>query len=149
VYTFRSRCDEDNRILLKDAATKIVVNTRGTVGEINPELATLIRYMKDGETGNEYTDKLDREVRLIRNDEKWRHDYMTLAQKFVEQRYVGEHRKTVNQVRRNQAKLGLTEMVDILGVAEDDCNEILELISAHPDWTDDEIADHVMWEEWK
>ena len=70
VYTFRSRCDEDYGIVLNDAATKMVINTNGSLGEISPELATLIRYMKDGETGNDYTEKLDREVRLIRNDEK-------------------------------------------------------------------------------
>ena len=149
VYTFRSRCDEDNSIVLKDAATKIVVNTRGTVGGISPELAALIRYMKDGETGNEYTEKLDREVRLVRNDEKWRHDYMTLAQRDTQNRYIGIHTNNVRLVRKNSGRLTVPDMVEMLDIPEDDCKEILELIAAHPDWTDDEIADHVMWEEWK
>jgi len=26
---------------------------------------------------------------------------------------------------------------------------MLRLLTEHPDWTDDEVADHVMWEEWK
>ena len=149
VYTFRSRCDEDSSIVLKDAATKIVVNTMGTVGEVNPELATLIRYMKDGDTGNEYTDKLDREVQLIRNDEKWRHDYMTLAQRDTQNKYVGKHSLWVEQVRKNSTRFAVKDMEGIFQIPEEDCKEILDLIAAHPDWSDDEIADHVMWEEWK
>ena len=29
IYTFRNRCDEDFEVLLKDEATKIVINTKG------------------------------------------------------------------------------------------------------------------------
>ena len=74
---------------------------------------------------------------------------MTLAQKFAEREHIGIHRNNVRLVRKNSARLTVPDMVEMLDIPEDDCKEILELISAHPDWTDDEIADHVMWEEWK
>ena len=149
VYTFRSRCDEDNALVLNDAAVKLVVNAKGTVGEISPELRTLIRYLNGEAPGDEYTNKLNNEVTSIRSDEKWRHDFMTLGQKFREKEYIGAHKHVVRQVRKSSRKLSLPEMADLFDVPEDDCKEILTLLDAHPDWTDDEVADHVMWEEWK
>ena len=52
---------------------------RGKTGEISRALETLIRYMDSGEAGDDYTEKLNREVTSIRMDEKWRHDFMTPA----------------------------------------------------------------------
>ena len=149
VYTFRSRCDEDNALVLNDAAVKLVVNTKGKTGEISLALKTLIRYMDSGETGDEYTDRLNREVTSIRMDEKWRHDFMTLAQKFTEKEYVGDHKRVVKQVRGSHNEFPVDFLAKILQVPEDDCREIITLLDEHPDWTDDEVADHVMWEEWK
>ncbi len=149
VYTFLSRCDEDNALVLNDAAAKLVVNTKGKTGEISPALKTLIRYMDCGKTGDEYTDKLDREVTSIRMDEKWRHDYMTLAQKMTGQRTIGDHSRVVRQLRKNRNRFTLQELSEVYDVPEDDCKEIITLLNTHPDWTDAEVADHVMWEEWK
>ena len=72
-------------LVLNDAAVKLVVNTKGENRHnlaFIPEIIAhqVIRYMDSGETGDEYTDKLNREVTSIRTDEKWRHDFMTLAQ---------------------------------------------------------------------
>ena len=67
IYTFRRGCDENNALVLNDAAVKLVVNTKGKTGIIFPALKTLIRYMDCGETGDEYTDKLNREVTSIRD----------------------------------------------------------------------------------
>lgn len=136
-------------LVLNDAAVKLVVNTKGKTGEISPALKTLIRCMDSGETGDDYTDKLNREVTSIRTDEKWRHDFMTLAQKMTEQKYMGDHERVVRMVRKNSNRFTLQELSDVFDIPEDDCREIIALLNAHPDWTDDEVADHVMWEEWR
>ena len=149
LYTFRSRCDEEMELLLNDAAAKLVVNTKGFVGEISPELKTLIRYLDSGETGDEYTGKLENEVSSIRADEKWRQDYITLAQKYVERESIGDHRRVVRQIRKNMGKFELSDLADVIIIPMDDCKQIIELIKTHHSWTDDEVADHVMWEEWK
>ena len=105
--------------------------------------------MDSGEAGDEYTDRLNREVTSIRMDEKWRHDFMTLGQKFREREYIGAHKQVVRQVRNNRNEFSVDAMAKFMQVPADDCREIITLLDEHPDWTDDEVADHVMWEEWK
>ena len=62
---------------------------------------------------------------------------------------MGDHERVVRMVRKNSNRFTLQELSDVFDIPEDDCREIIALLDAHPDWTDDEVADHVMWEEWK
>ena len=48
IYTFRNRCDEDYSIILPDEASKIIINTKGTIGDISDELRAVIQYMDSG-----------------------------------------------------------------------------------------------------
>ena len=43
VYTLENRCIEDTSIALGDEATKIILNAKGTVGEVNEELGNVLR----------------------------------------------------------------------------------------------------------
>ena len=72
IYTFRNRCDEDNGVLLEDDATKIIINTKGTIGDISDELKAVIQYLDSGVASTEYTKALDAEVESVKSDEKVR-----------------------------------------------------------------------------
>ena len=74
---------------------------------------------------------------------------MTLAQKMTEQRTIGDHSHVVRQVRSNRNDFSIHNIAKFMQVPIDDCNKIITLLDEHPDWTDDKVADHVMWKEGK
>ena len=78
VYTFENRCIEDTSIALGDEAKKIILNAKGTVGEVNEERGNVLSYMDGSAPNSEYTRALDKAVEEIRSDEKWRREYMVL-----------------------------------------------------------------------
>ena len=75
-YTFKPYCIEDNELLLPDRTTRIFYNLNGTKGNITEEARAVLRYLKNHETSNEFTRELDREVGLIKRNEKWEREYM-------------------------------------------------------------------------
>ena len=97
IYTFRNRSDQDYSIVLDDAATKIIINTNGTLGEVSTELGAVIRYLNSGVVSDEYTKALDEEVAAVKDDKEVRRGYMLEAYAMREE--AGEHKKVVSQIR--------------------------------------------------
>ena len=147
IYTFRNRCDEDFEVLLKDEATKIVINTKGTVGDIGDDLKAVIKYMDTGVASTEYTKALDAEVESVKSDEKVRMQYMLLMEAYAHERTLGDGRRVVRLVRRKMNKLSAADMADMFDISLPECNSIVTMIVEHPDWDDEQIADQVDWEE--
>ena len=85
VYTFRERCDQDMALALHDGATKIFLNTKGTYGDITPELKTFLDYVDSGIVVGDFVSELANAVDSIKRNAKVRHDFMTL------QMYLREH----------------------------------------------------------
>ena len=147
VYTFRNRCDQDYSVILDDEATKIIINTKGTVGEISPELKAVIQYMDSGLTSSEYTKSLDEEVVSVKADEKVRKEYMLLAEAYANERAMGKYETFVSQIRRSSNRFSPQEMADYFNVSEQDCISVLDCIREHPDWDDGQIAEEIYWED--
>ena len=89
IYTFRNRCDEDAEVLLEDESTKIVINTKGSVGDIGEDLKAVIQYMDTGVASTAYTKALDAEVASVKSDEKVRMQYMLLMEAYAHERRMG------------------------------------------------------------
>ncbi len=84
IYTFENRCTQDLRIRLGDDATKIILNTKGTMNDITPEMKQVLDFIDGKGASDEYTRALEKEVESVRKNEKWRLDYMTLQMKYRE-----------------------------------------------------------------
>lgn len=76
IYRFKNLCVDDTTIELKDGAEKIVINTKGWVGEENKELDSFINYVNGGSPRNSYTTELEKEVNTIKRNKKWREAFM-------------------------------------------------------------------------
>ncbi len=79
VYTFENICREEPDLLFGDETVKVIVNTRGEIGEISEELREVIRYLNDGTVSGQYSQELDTAVTAIKSNEERRLEYMTLA----------------------------------------------------------------------
>ena len=143
VYTFENRCREDLEIALGDDATKIILNTKGTVGEISDELKALLRFMDGMEPGSEYTKDLDRAVEEVKADEKWRREFMVMNELVRESRRMGGYAVKVGQIRKNRNRFCSDELADIVIVSPETVTSIITMIDAHPEWNDEEVAESV------
>ena len=90
IYTFQERCTENPNLLLNDGATKVFLNTKGTVGDVPPDLKAFLDYVDCGVVSGKFVKKLDAAVKSIKRNEKVRHDFMTLQMALLEERMEGE-----------------------------------------------------------
>ena len=147
VYTFENRCLEDQSVALGDGAVKILLNTRGHVGEISDELRALLRYMDGFAPESSYTKALDSAVSNVRMDTEWRHEYMRLIDRDMANKRLGEHRKCVAQVRRSRNRFNPEEQASIYFVDLTTVQAILRTIDDNPDWDDERVAENVDFED--
>ena len=141
VYTFENRCKEDLSISLGDEATKIILNTKGSVGEISDELKDLLHFMDGMEPGSEYTKDLEKAVDEVKADERWRREYMVMNELIRENRRMGGYVKTVAAVRRGRGKYSSETISDLMMIAPETVDSISAAIDAHPEWDDEEVAE--------
>ena len=89
IYTFRNRCDEKSEIELGDGRVISFFNCIYEGDDISKDLQILYRYITTGEEGDELTEKLERKVEEVRQNEKWRAEYMKELVIFQELREEG------------------------------------------------------------
>ena len=146
VYTFENRCVEDTSIALGDEATKIILNAKGAVGEVSEELRSVLSYMGGSAPDSEYTRALDKAVEEIRTDEKWRREYMVLNEMLIESRRIGEHRRSIAQVRAFRNEMQMDQLARFAFISPEELKSILNTIDTHPDWDDEQVAENVDFE---
>lgn len=90
IYTFENRCNEDTALTLNDGTIKIILNTKGTLNDVSPEMKRLLDYIDGKGVSDPFTEDLDKAVQAARQNEKWRLDYMTLQQEYRERFQEGK-----------------------------------------------------------
>ena len=84
IYTFENRCIQNLELGLGDDTTKIILNTKGTMDDVTPEMKKLLDFIDGKEPEDDFTRELDEAVQSVRKNEKWRLDYMTLQMNYQE-----------------------------------------------------------------
>ena len=92
IYTFENRCIQNTELGLGDDTTKIILNTKGTMDDVTPEMERLLDFIDGKEPEDDFTRELDEAVQSVRKNEKWRLDYMTLQMKYDEKFEEGMER---------------------------------------------------------
>ncbi len=55
-----------------DDTTKIILNTKGTMDDVTPEMKRLLDFIDGKEPEDDFTRELDEAVQSVRKNEKWR-----------------------------------------------------------------------------
>ena len=84
IYTFENRCIQNPELSLLDGTTKIILNTKGIMDDVTPEMKRLLDFIDGKEPEDDFTRELDEAVQSVRKNEKWRLDYMTLQMNYQE-----------------------------------------------------------------
>lgn len=90
IYTFENFCKEDTSLTFGDGTVKIVLNTKGTMDDVSPEMKRLLDYIDGKGVSDAFTQDLEEAVQSVRQNEKWRLDYMTLQQEYRERYEEGK-----------------------------------------------------------
>ena len=147
VYTFENRCREDLSITLGDQTTKIILNTKGTTGEISDELKSLLHFMDGMEPESPYARDLKQAVKEVKADEKWRREFMTMNELLLDTKRLGGYAVKVNQIRKFRERFSKEELSEFCMVTPELMEEIFSALDEHPDWEDEQIAENVDFDE--
>ncbi len=78
-YTFKSVCIEDKTCILGDGTTKIFFNAKAAESEKDVETRAFLGYLLNGKSCDTFTDKIDSLVARLKDNERFRSEYMAGA----------------------------------------------------------------------
>lgn len=91
IYSFENCCMEDQSLKLNDETTKIFLNTRGVMDDVDEEMKELLSYVENStdtyvaKTKSELVHQLHDRVNRIKQDKRLEVEYMTLYEIFKEE----------------------------------------------------------------
>ena len=118
MYTFTNRCHEQDGLELGDETVRIFLNTKGTRGEVDDDIARFLAYV-DGKTAEgEFTQTIAAEVERVKQHDETRVEYMTLQMAIKEHMREAVEEKQVEHIRIVMEKLNMTvkQAMDFLNV---------------------------------
>ena len=89
VYTFKKRCLEDLELELPDKATTMILNTKGTHGEISKDLKSFYDYVNNHIVTTDFTKQIDDEISYLKLDTKVRREFMLMEARLLDERREG------------------------------------------------------------
>ena len=116
IYTFENRCIEEDGLTFGDETLKVIVNTKGTVGEISEGLKEVLVYLDQGIATGEYTRQLDEAVRLVKASEERRHEYMVMMIHDMEVREEGREEEKIIGTIETYREIGLDDQTIIKNI---------------------------------
>ena len=119
IYTFENRCIQNPELSLLDGTTKIILNTKGIMDDVTPEMKRLLDFIDGKEPEDDFTRELDEAVQSVRKNEKWRLDYMTLQMNYQEKYEQGIEQGNKQAALRmiEAGKLSYEDMISQLEIS--------------------------------
>ena len=153
-YTFHARCDEDPDLILKDGATRIFLNTRGTnAEEVSEELIQFLNYMEQSALNVDIPDtnknllKIHKHVRQIKASEeigvkfmqRWEEDAMLKREGREEGQILAQMSITRFQFLTKHKTPEL--IAEDLGLSLEFVQKFCDLLVMYPKKSDAELVD--------
>lgn len=116
-FTFRNRCDEDRNIALKDGAVKILLSTKGTMNDVEPDVKKFLDYVNGVLSNDEFVQEIDQEIKKLKKDKAKGLSYMTYEMKIREERKEG-YKKGQKETEMRVALTGLKKGMSLSDIIE-------------------------------
>ena len=129
IYTFENRCSEDTTLTLNDGTVKIILNTKGTLDDVSPEMKRLLDYVDGKGVSDTFTRDLEEAVQSARQNEKWRLDYMTLQQEYRERFREGKIEGKIEgkvEILYEELHMTVAEIAEKLVISEEQVQKIVD-----------------------
>ena len=89
VYTFKKRCLENLELELPDEATTMLLNTKGTHGNISKDIKSFYDYVNNHIVTTDFTKQIDDEISYLKLDKKVRREFMLMEARLLDERREG------------------------------------------------------------
>ena len=76
LYTFETKCVEDDNLKFDDKIKKLFFNTTADLSSLPQSTQNMLSYINTGKALDEATEKIDIAVKNAREKEEWRREYM-------------------------------------------------------------------------
>ncbi|WP_337361275.1 Rpn family recombination-promoting nuclease/putative transposase, partial [Phascolarctobacterium succinatutens] len=90
VYTFKKRCLENLELELPDEATTMLLNTKGTHGDISKDIKSFYDYVNNHIVTTDFTKQIDDEISYLKLDTKVRREFMLMEARLLDERREGK-----------------------------------------------------------
>ena len=67
IYTFENLCLENKDLRLKDGATKIFLNTKGVIGDVDAEIIAFLQYVDGVVSDNSLVQEIEQEIQKVKS----------------------------------------------------------------------------------
>ena len=152
VYTFENLCLEKKELSLKDGTQKIFLNASAVDGEygekMSPKLRTFLRYLKTKQPSDDFTKRLEAQVKKAKTSAKWRLEYMKLELKMYEMREEGreegEMRKLISLIKKKLfSGKDIERIEEEVEESVDTIQPIVDTLMEHPGYDEDEVYERL------
>ena len=90
VYTFKKCCLENRELELPDEATTMILNTKGTHGNISKDIKSFYDYVNNHIVTTDFTKQIDDEINYLKLDTKVRREFMLMEARLLDERREGK-----------------------------------------------------------
>ncbi len=119
-YSFNNVCQEDSDVYLNDGRYSLFFNTKAYLKEKDAQRKNFLAFVNGEKAKDTKMETFSKQIHEIKTNKQWRMDYMNLALKFEDMRYVGYEEgveKGIEQgahaAKLEVAKASLLEGLDI------------------------------------
>ena len=87
IYTFQNRCYEDSTLTLGDETTKVFLNTKGELNDVNEEMIEFLNYIENStddyanQAKSQLVKEINQKVSYLKSDKSLEVEYMTLYER--------------------------------------------------------------------
>jgi len=120
-YTFRNICleEKEDPLELGDGTTKVILNAKGSVGEISPSLKgfldLVLGLQPPSDSSGSYADRVQKQVDIAKRNSVWRREYMNWEMTLSIERDKGRNEgKLLTLIQLILAKLSKGKSEDII-----------------------------------
>ena len=144
IYTFENRCIENLSLALGDETTKIFLNTRGILDDVDGKMLEFLAYIENttdafaNQADNPLIREIQSQVNRVKESKEMEVEYMTLMMRDMEMKEEG--RLEGRQEGRQEGRLETMSMVK-LHIQGKSCSEIAAALNLPLDYVASVIND--------
>ena len=114
VYTIKSTCQENPKLPFEDGVKKIILNTRGTIGDVSEDLKSFLKYVQCGEISGNFVENLDKKFKNVKYGIGRRKEFMTYQMALLENRMHGQAEGRVEGLAEGRAEAQKSFAIEML-----------------------------------
>lgn len=135
IYSFENRCIQDLNLELGDGTGKIFLSAVGRQNDVSAEMKAFLEYLSKKTIETDFVHRLDREVQRVRDNQKWRKEYMQRQSDWIEDREEAKEEgklELLNQYVSGMKAKNISEteiknnLMDIFALPEEEAENLLQ-----------------------